>query len=194
MAAQPIRLPIPVVPLPILITLVGSDHDDRTRARDLAQRLQEVCRAHHIGVQRVQRLHIGGPYQRLRGEMEDIIRPHPLQQAPQGRQVAHITQVMLHVLTHPRQREQARFRRRRQGITDNARAQGTEPNAEPGPLETRVAGYQRRPTGIGGLERLKGHFHTFQGALPVLHNSSKRRTSRMVSMHCQNPSCRYAAS
>ena len=34
------------------------------------------------------------------------------------------------------------------------------------------------------------HAHTFQGTSPLSHIALSARTSRSVSMHCQNPSCR----
>src|SRR5205814_3803242 len=37
-------------------------------------------------------------------------------------------------------------------------------------------------------------YHVFHGARPASHSDSRYRRSRIVSMHCQKPSCLYAKS
>src|SRR5471030_1339895 len=43
-------------------------------------------------------------------------------------------------------------------------------------------------------ERLVDHYHTFHGARPLCHSSSRCVLSRSVSMGCQKPSCSKAES
>src|ERR1044072_7069532 len=69
---------------------------------------------------------------------------------------------------------------------------------EPPPKQTSCAGHEHRPILPELFVEMSRHVRTqdqtFHGGLLLRHKFSNSLTSRIVSMHCQNASCRNAAS
>ena len=84
--------------------------------------------------------------------------------------------------------EKAGLGRRVECVARDIRAELSQPLGEPRTLETGMAGDEDTFPAIGIRESHTGTHHTFHGACLLCHRLSSKRTSRNVSMLCQNDS------
>lgn len=129
-------------------------------------------RAEHIGGEGLDRLFVRQPNQRLRREMEDHLRPDPIDHALDRRQVADIGDVVIDQIADPRRLEQAWIGRRRQRQTRDLGPELMQPERQPATLEAGMAGDEDTPSLPAGRPDRAAH-QTFHGASSRLHRSSR---------------------
>src|SRR6185437_13212777 len=138
------------------------------------------------------RLAVAGADQRLRGQMEDDLRPGRLDQRCNRRRIANIAKFAVTKHGSGRLREKIGDRRRRQADARYARPQPMQPERKPRTFETAVA---REQDTLAAPERHRWRARQcqiFHGALPDDQSSSNMLLSRSVSIACQKPRCSNA--
>src|ERR1019366_4029714 len=106
--AERIALAIGPRPLAILVALVARDHDNGARRLAIAQRLEQIDRAHHIRCKGVDRGLVRWAYERLRREVKHDLRVTLMDRALDPGQVANVRVEPAKVVPQPQDLEEAR--------------------------------------------------------------------------------------
>ena len=85
-----IILTIGIFPFPVQIALVAGDDDTMTVVGKGTDTLEQICRTHHIGSDRIKGILVGGSNKGLRREMEDDVGLHLLQDLPKTVEIPHV--------------------------------------------------------------------------------------------------------
>ncbi len=96
MAAHWLVLAVSPLPLAVLIALVRGDVEQHAHVLPAADRIEQVDRAHHIGLIGQPRLLEGAAHERLRGHVDDDLGPMRVEHPGQGMRVAHIAVDAVH--------------------------------------------------------------------------------------------------
>ena len=115
--------------------------------------------------------------------MDDNLGPGACHGIGKSRAIPNVAFNVRNQFANPGHLEQAGIGGRGKRIARNLRAQVGEPQAEPGAFEARMAGEEDPPP----RPECSPSYHVFQGALCVIHNSSRTILSRSVSIGCQKP-------
>ncbi len=99
-AAEPVAFRVSVRAFKIFVAFVTCHVDHGAHAADLANRVEHVNGAHHIGPVRVDRVHIRAPDQRLRGEVKHHFGPRGVHSVAYGGQIPHVAANGLHTPRH----------------------------------------------------------------------------------------------
>ena len=94
MASEPVAFAVGPRPLAIFVALVAGHDNDRADLGSLANGLQNVCGAQHIGCPGRDRLVIGAADERLGGEVENDFRAVCLENGADGRLIADVGAVV----------------------------------------------------------------------------------------------------
>ena len=146
-------------------------------------------RSHNVGGVGFDRLNIGIAHKRLSGHVDNDLGTVFSEGRLQFGGVTDITNDAGHAIADLGNFEQARTGRRSQRITHHVRTHRLQPQRYPAPLEAGVPGQQHALA----IPECRIQDHTFHGAWPDCHNSSRRILSRRVSIGCQKPWCGNAA-
>ncbi len=185
-AAEGIVLAVRIRPLVVAIDLVGRDDDGDADVVEIAQRVEQMRRAHRVGREGRERVAVARPHQRLRREMEDDLRPRRAHRGGGRGGVAQVDDPAGEHSVEVGEPVQALVRGGEREPGDVG-AEPLQPERQPRALEAGVAGEE---DALAAPEcRAAGAAHQrFQGARPDCHSSSSRFLSRSVSIGCQKPS------
>lgn len=165
--AHRVGLAIRPDPFTVLVAFVAGHAHDRANPGYQPGGFEHMHRTHHVRRIGSDRVIIGMPDQRLRGEMENDLRTGCLNHRPHHGRVPHIALDVRHTRRHARRREQARIGGRSQGQPRHVGPERLQPEAEPTPLE---AGMARDENAAALPDVVHQRFH---GALPAFHRSSR---------------------
>ena len=178
----------------IAIDLVGRHHHRHAHAVEPAQRLQQVHRAHHIGVEGRARLAIARAHQRLGRQMKNDLRPRGLDEAGERRGIANIAKMAVGKALRPsasvkkvgrRRRRQADARSPRRPA-DASQSVSQEPLKPVWPVSRTRLPRQNEALGTFVNARFSMALCRMPRVLPTSF------LSRNVSIGCQKPRCSKA--
>lgn len=189
-AVQGLVLPVAPDPFSVLIDFVGGDiHHRPHRYLCEPDTLQDVHRAHHIGLVGVDRVLVAVPDNGLGCQMENNLRSGGVEGSLQLVPVPDIAGDGGHLSLQSRKLKKVRLSRGRQSVASDDGAGAHQHPAEPAALETSVTSDEDPFAAVKLQYILHQSAHTFQGACPAAHSFSRVSFSRTVSMHCQKPLC-----
>ena len=174
--SQWVRLAVAIIPAPILVALVGRNHEHRGWAFQPPHRFQKMGRAPGVDVEGLQRLAIRAPHQRLRRQVKDDVRTVPTDRRLER---VHIPKITLGFRGKDLWRDDFVEGRLGGGFQPNPMhlgAQMPQPQRQPASFETGVA---RDQHSFARIEIVKDHGHqVFQGAWPADHSLLSSSCSR----------------
>ena len=116
--------------------------------------LEQIGRAHHVHVQRLARLLVCEPDDRLCGEVEDDIRLGLGKRITQAGRIPDIRLDVGDALAHAGDIEQGRLGRGRKGVAGDLGPERTKPQRQPRPLETGVPRHEDTPAGVSAAKQM----------------------------------------
>ena len=152
-AAQRVSLDEGPAGLGILVGLVARHDDDRADRRASACGLEDVDRAHDVGLEGIARLLVRASDERPGGQVEDHRRLRCLHLRRQPVEIADIGDDVPDARAEVERVEQVRLRRRIERVARDVGAETPEPRCEPCALEPRVAGDQDTSGSVAVFEQ-----------------------------------------
>ena len=141
-AVQRLVLPIAPDPLAVLIDLVRRHVEEGADRVGPPDAFTDVHRPHDVCLIGEPRLPVGGPHDRLRGQMEDDIRLREIKGGLKRVWVPHVSPDGADPVPHAGKRVEIRIRRRIQRISGHIRPGLRENFHKPAPLEAGMACHQ----------------------------------------------------
>ena len=168
-AAHGFVLAVAPDPFAVFVALVGGYVHHGAHARRVAHAFQQVHGAHDVRGVGLHRVVVGVAHQGLGRQVQHDLGSRGLHGGLHGGQVTDIADDRGHAFGNAGLRKQTGLGGGGQGVACDLRSHLLQPERQPASLEAGVAGQED----AFAAPELRIHAHTFQGAWPVLHSSSR---------------------